>query len=53
MEGHAAGLDEGMVRGIIQTIKSLKGTMEQAAEQLVLQRGMSGEEAIATVRKYW
>ena len=53
MEGHAAGLDEGMVRGIIQTTKSFKGTMEQAAEQLVLQRGMSGEEALATVRKYW
>ena len=52
-ESHAAGLEEGMVCGIVRTIKALGGTVEQAQEQLTLQCGMSGDEAAAAVRKYW
>ena len=52
-EGHAAGLEEGMARGVIQTIKAVQGTKEQATEQLVIQCGMSEEEALAAVKKYW
>ena len=48
-EGHAAGIAEGIICGI----KVLNGTREQAAEQLVIQCGMSEEEALSTVEKYW
>ncbi len=56
-EGHAAGVKEGlemgMARGVIQTIKAVKGTKKQATEQLTIQCGMSQEEALAAVEKYW
>lgn len=45
--------EEGMVRGIIQTIKGIKGTLEMAVDQLITQCGMSEEEALITAKKYW
>ena len=48
-ESRAAGLEEGLVRGVIQTIKAVQGTKEQAAQQLMIQCGMSEEEALAAV----
>lgn len=56
-ESRAAGLEEGlekgMVRGVIQTIKAVQGTKEQAAQQLMIQCGMSEEEAFTAVEKCW
>ncbi len=45
--------EEGLARGIIQTVKRLKGTLETAAQELAAQCGMSQEEALETARKYW
>ena len=52
-EGIERGRKEGKEEGIIQTIKHLKGTLETAAQELAVQCGMSEEEALETVRKYW
>lgn len=52
-ESRAAGLEEGLVRGVIQTIKAVQGTKEQAAQQLMIQCGMSEEEAFTAVEKCW
>ncbi len=48
-ESRAAGIAEGIICGI----KAVQGTKEQAAEQLIIQCGMSEEEAFTTVEKCW
>ena len=52
-EGMTKGKEEGLAEGILQTVKSLHGTREMAAEQLMAQCGMSREEAMERVGKYW
>ena len=48
-----AGLEKGKAEGIINTIKSINGTIETAIQQLITQCGMDAEKAARTAEMYW
>ena len=52
-EGMGKGREEGLICGIVQTVKEMQGTVEMAAEQLSVQCGMNGDEALITAQRYW
>ena len=48
-----AGLEKGKAEGIINTIKSINGTIETAIQQLITQCGMDAKKAARTAEMYW
>ena len=52
-EGIEKGIERGKAEGIINTIKSINGTIETAIQQLITQCGMDAEKAARTAEMYW
>ena len=48
-----AGRADGVAEGIINTIKSMNGTIETAIQQLIIQCGMDEDRAAQTAELYW